>query len=262
MPKLKFQYFDHLMQRADTLEKTLMLGKTEGRRRRGRQRMRWLDGITSLMDMSLSRQDGEGQGSLVCCSPFACCYLSPGLVLIWKRAAHRSKPQPKVLFTAVLFSYSLYPPRQRAETSPGGTHGSRLILQIKERSLMSHFTSAGYTSRLLLTSAWGHNSSMCISVCLGPHRPWSPAWPAAGESPISRGNIIKGYQMGLCFTGGSVSKESACRAGDAGNMRSIPGLGRSPRRGHGNPLQCSCLQNPMDRRAWRATVHEVVKSWI
>ena len=55
MWKLKFQYFGHLMRRADSLEKTLMLGKTEGRRRRGRQRIRWLDGITDLMDMNLSK---------------------------------------------------------------------------------------------------------------------------------------------------------------------------------------------------------------
>ena len=55
MLKLKLQYFGHLMQRADSLEKTLMLGKIEGGRRRGRQRMRWLAGITDLMDMGLGR---------------------------------------------------------------------------------------------------------------------------------------------------------------------------------------------------------------
>ena len=66
MLMLKLQYFGHLMRRVDSLEKTLMLGGTGGRRRRGRQRMRWLDGITDSMDMSLGV--GDGQGGLVCCS--------------------------------------------------------------------------------------------------------------------------------------------------------------------------------------------------
>ena len=67
MLKLKHQYFGHLMQRTDSLEETLMLGKIEGRRRRGRWRMRWLDGIIDSVDMNLSGV-GDGQGSLACCS--------------------------------------------------------------------------------------------------------------------------------------------------------------------------------------------------
>ena len=60
------------------------------------------------------------------------------------------------------------------------------------------------------------------------------------------------------FSGGSDGKESACNAGDPG---SVPGLERSPGEGHGNPLQYLCLENPIDRGAWQATVHRIAKCW-
>ena len=72
MLKLKLQYSGHLMQRTDPLEKTLMLGKIEGGRRRGSQKMRWFDGITDSMDMKFEEAPGvgDGQGCLACCSPW------------------------------------------------------------------------------------------------------------------------------------------------------------------------------------------------
>ena len=74
MLKLKLQYFGHLMQTADSLEKSLMLGKIEGRRRRGHQRMRWLESITNTIEQEPGQTlgDGEGQGGLACCSPCGC----------------------------------------------------------------------------------------------------------------------------------------------------------------------------------------------
>ena len=90
MLELKLQYFGHLMGRVDSLEKTLMLGKIEGRRIREWQRMRWLDGITNSMDMSLSKLQGLVMGSLVCCSPWTCRDLDTTDWLNWtERARHQ-----------------------------------------------------------------------------------------------------------------------------------------------------------------------------
>ena len=76
--------------------------------------------------------------------------------------------------------------------------------------------------------------------------------------------LSKGPHGGQCLgsQGGSVGKESACNAGDAGDTGSIPGLGTSPGEGHGKPLQYSCLENPKDRGAWRARAYRLPKSWM
>ena len=67
------------------------------------------------------------------------------------------------------------------------------------------------------------------------------------------------YDVLLCFTNDSVSRESKCNAGDTGDVSSVPGLGRSPGRGTDGPLQCSCLENPMHRGAWWPTAHRATK---
>ena len=80
-------------------------------------------------------------------------------------------------------------------------------------------------------------------------------WERVGGEDLEAVSSLEG------FPGGSVGKESTYNAGDKGDSSLIPGLGRSPTGGHGNPLQDSCLENPMYRGAWWATVQGVTKSW-
>ena len=95
MLKLKLQYFGHLMHRADSYEKTLMLGKIEGGRRRGQRRIRWLDGITDSMDMGLlgwTLRVGDGQGGLACCSSWGHKELDTPEKLNWTELNHLPFP--------------------------------------------------------------------------------------------------------------------------------------------------------------------------
>ena len=105
--------------------------------------------------------------------------------------------------------------------------------------------------------SWGRTFAIVVVLSfvsrlfddVGLDHPSSPSFLPCGSFFISLG-----------FPAGLAGKESACNAGDLGNVGMIPGSGRSPGEGHSNPLRCSCLENPMDREAWWATGHRFAKS--
>ena len=187
MLKLKLQYFGHLMRGVNSLEKLLMLGKTEGRRRRGWQRRRCSESITDSMDMNLSKLwgDSEGQGSLACCSPWGYKELDTTQQLNNKNNNKRTK-------------IKLW----RAASLSGGSG--------KEFIALPFPAPRDHPRRL-------------------------PRWLSGKEIHLPMQEI---QEIGFW----SLSWET------------------SSGEGNGNALQYSCLENPMDRGAWWATVHGVTKS--
>ena len=284
MLKVKLQYFGHLMQRADSVEKTLMLGKTDSRRRRGWHH--WHNGH----EFEQTPGDSEGQVSRLCCSPGGC---KQTQFSDWKQQlgdyAHLllSAPLyslPRCSHLSPSYTHVLVPPPVHL---PRPSHSPRGQIYVPNCQVHPDVTWASQhiqTKSIIFLFNLSPSSNPCSSK-------WyhHPLWPPKTWKSPSASNWSHGIHS-LLFMEASESSSIHCleqqhhlfraahamepichlsrlpqrtlvvknlpaNAGDSRDSGSIPGSGRSPGGGHGNSLQYSCLENPMDRGAWWATVH-------